>query len=205
MTARHPLAVAREAAEALRDLLEPACTRIAIAGSIRRERPEVKDIELVCVPRVDLEAGANLWGDPEPVDRFEERLTALMMQAHARRDFDGLAIREVELVRADGSIVCTHRNGPAYKALLWRRIPVDLFVVRPPADWGVIFTIRTGPADWSQRLVTDCQRRFYRVEGGRLLHHGQHVPCPEERDFFAAIGQPWVTPHDRSADRVRLP
>ena len=72
--------------------------------------------------------------------------------------------------------------------------PVDLFIVRPPADWGVIFTIRTGPADWSQRLVTECQRWFMRVEGGRLLHHGRHVPCPEEADFLAAIGQPWLDP-----------
>lgn len=89
--------------------------------------------------------------------------------------------------------------------LLWRRIPVDLFIVRPPGtDWGVIFTIRTGPADWSQRLVTDCQRWFMRVEGGRLLHHGEHVPCPEERDFLEAIGQEWVEPSERSAERVSL-
>lgn len=37
-------------AEALRDYLAPACVRIEIAGSIRREKPEVKDIELVCEP-----------------------------------------------------------------------------------------------------------------------------------------------------------
>lgn len=203
MTTRYPLAVAQEAAETLRDLLAPACERIEIAGSIRRRKPEVKDIELVAVPRVDTATATDLWGTPLPIDLLEGQLTALMMQSLARRD-DGLAIREVEMVRADGSIVRTHRAGPAYKALLWRRIPVDLFIVRPPAEWGVIFTIRTGPADWSQRLVTECQRWFMRVEGGRLLHHGDHVPCPEERDFLDAIGQPWVEPWERSAERVSL-
>lgn len=204
MSGRIPLDRARDAAEALRDLLAPACERIELAGSIRRRRPEVKDIELVCIPRIDTGTATDIWGTPEPIDLLEGRLTALMMDAHARRDDAGLAIREVEMVRADGSIVRTHRAGPAYKALLWARMPVDLFVVRGTADWGVIFTIRTGPADWSQRLVTDCQRRFMRVEGGRLLHHGEHVPCPEEADFLAAIGQPWVDPWERTAERVSL-
>ena len=43
-----------------------------------------------------------------------------------------------------------------------------------------------------------------RVEGGRLIRSGKHYPCPEERDFFDAIGQPWVEPAERSADKVRI-
>jgi len=31
--------------------LEPHCERVAIAGSIRRKRPEVKDIEIVAIPK----------------------------------------------------------------------------------------------------------------------------------------------------------
>ena len=42
--------VMRKQAEALRELLAPACARIEIAGSIRREKPKVKDVELVAVP-----------------------------------------------------------------------------------------------------------------------------------------------------------
>lgn len=204
MSDRYPLAVARAAAERLRDLLAPACERIEVAGSIRRRRPDVKDIELVAVPILEQVPVGLPWAEPETVDLLEDRLTALMMDAHARRDPDGLAIREVEMVRADGSVVRTHRAGPAYKALLWRRIPVDLFVVRQSADWGVQYALRTGPRDWSHRLVADCQRWFMRVEGGRLLRHGEHVPCPEEADFFAAIGQGWVHPWERSAERVSL-
>ncbi len=45
------LATARTyAAEALQSLA-PFCERAEIAGSIRRLKPEVKDIEIVCVPR----------------------------------------------------------------------------------------------------------------------------------------------------------
>jgi hypothetical protein len=31
--------------------LHPYCDRINIAGSIRRKKPEVKDIEIVCIPK----------------------------------------------------------------------------------------------------------------------------------------------------------
>lgn len=68
----------------------------------------------------------------------------------------------------------------------------------------MIFTIRTGPAEWSHRLVTECKRLFRRVEGGYLYRSGKVWPCPEERDFFEGIGQPWVEPADRAPGRVRI-
>ena len=40
-------------------MLEPYCKRIEIAGSIRRKKPESRDIEIVCVV------------DPERIDKFE--------------------------------------------------------------------------------------------------------------------------------------
>lgn len=33
------------------ELLKPFCERIAVAGSIRRKKSEVKDIEIVCIPQ----------------------------------------------------------------------------------------------------------------------------------------------------------
>ncbi|MBU2597552.1 MAG: hypothetical protein KJ757_08345 [Planctomycetes bacterium] len=42
---------AKAIAEELKSLLEPACERITIAGSIRRQKPDVGDIELLCIPK----------------------------------------------------------------------------------------------------------------------------------------------------------
>lgn len=193
---RYPLAEALAAAEELRALLAPGCERIEVAGSIRRRREAVKDIELVAVPRIEEAAAADLWGTPEPVDRLMERLVGLAA--------DGLLVpRDVMVHRADGTVERQRRVGQAYQALVFRGFPVDLFIVRPPAEWGVLFAIRTGPGDWNERLVTGCRRFFRRVEGGRVMHFNEHVPCPEESDFFRAIGQPWVEPPDRSVERVR--
>lgn len=191
------LATAAAIAGELRGRLALGCERIAIAGSIRRQKPQVHDIELVAVPRIDAVTD-GLWGDTLDVDRLEERIAALIAD-HA------LAVREVALHRVDGTVESSHRMGPRYKALAYRRLPVDLFIVRPPAEWGIEFALRTGPGDWNTRLVTDCQRYLRKVEGGaRLRAAGRYVPCPEEEDFFAAIGQAWVDPPDRSADRVRI-
>jgi len=50
---RVPLADARVIAESLMAALGPGCERIEIAGSIRRGRPDVGDIELVAIPRIE--------------------------------------------------------------------------------------------------------------------------------------------------------
>jgi len=43
---------AQKIAEKYLDRLAPYCSRIEIAGSIRREKIEVKDIEIVCIPEI---------------------------------------------------------------------------------------------------------------------------------------------------------
>ena len=41
---------ARDIAEKIEAVLESSCERIMIAGSIRRRKPDVGDIELLCIP-----------------------------------------------------------------------------------------------------------------------------------------------------------
>lgn len=43
----------KEIAERYKDILEPYCKRIEIAGSIRRKKPECRDIELVIIRDMD--------------------------------------------------------------------------------------------------------------------------------------------------------
>lgn len=38
-------------AEKVKEILSPFCERIEIAGSIRRKKPDVKDIEIVAIPK----------------------------------------------------------------------------------------------------------------------------------------------------------
>lgn len=198
-----PAERARNAARRVMASIEGSCDRIAIAGSLRRGKPTVRDIEIVAVPRWESRAADDIWATPFDVDVLEERLAELL-------EAGALAARPVENHRRDGSSDFQFKLGPAFKALLVDGIPLDLFVVRPPASWGVIFGLRTGPGDWNTELVTQCQAISRRVRGGQVeawigaTGRWEPVPTPEEEDFYAALGQPWVDPGDRSVDRVHV-
>jgi DNA polymerase/3'-5' exonuclease PolX len=100
------------------------------------------------------------------------------------------------------------KNGSRYKQIALPPesggINLDLFLVRPPAQWGVLFTIRTGPADFSHWIVT---RRCFggrlpsncRVQDGQVFRYGFSLPMPEEEDFLWLLDLEGVTPAERGA------
>lgn len=166
------LARAFEIANGLLRRLEPVCERVAIAGSVRRGKPEVKDIEIVAI----------LW-NTGATNLFGESVAS---------DLD---------VSVLGRPV---KAGPKYKqVLLPEGINLDLFIVTPPAQWGVIFAMRTGPAEFSKALVTS--RRFggylpgwAKVDKGAVWSHGEIIPTPEEQDFFNICEIPAIRPEYRA-------
>lgn len=185
-----PLSTADDRAKWLVERFAPACAQIEIAGSVRRREACVGDIEIVARPR---RLPTNLL-DEVDVDAPTE-IDAVIAELGP----DVLRLRDV----GGASKKVVKRSGPRFKALKvalfseW--IPVDLFVVLPPAQWGAILAIRTGPREFSKRLVTSCQRRCLVCADGRLtqVRGGREVPTPTEREFFAACGVTFVPPEDR--------
>lgn len=53
---------AKSIAESLIDKLSPHCLKCEIGGSIRREKPDVKDIEIICIPKVHGQSVRRLSG-----------------------------------------------------------------------------------------------------------------------------------------------
>jgi DNA polymerase/3'-5' exonuclease PolX len=172
------------------EYLAPACTRIEVAGSIRREKPEVGDIEIVAIP--DLHQPRPAFGHPIVATQLDGHLSCL------------------ELGDDERIQIHTTKNGPKFKQFWVSRdcgqswaIKVDLFLVTPPADWGVIDVIRTGPAEFSHWIVT---QKFlggglpsgYMVKDGMVQRSdGEYIPCPEEIDFLRFCGLDWIEPKDR--------
>lgn len=184
---RVPLNYAARYAGRLVELLKNACERIEIAGSVRRKKGTVKDIELVVVPKM-LEV-RDLFGvlyERENLleKRLQELVTAGVLAVPAGVRNAGERMKKFDLART---------------------VPVmrlDLFIVLPPAQWGSVFTIRTGPGDFSKWLVTGRKFGGAMPEGmvqldGALYRDGQVVETPEERDYFAALGLPWLDPVKR--------
>lgn len=189
---------ARPIAERVLEYLTPACSRIEIAGSIRRNAVQVSDIEIVCVPRVR----ADLFGEPTGECELSMRIRDGMNGARFRwrNETHGKTPADPRQPRRFYSLVALPDG-----------LPLDVFAVRPPAQWGAIFAIRTGPADFSRKLVTEVQRFGLACEEGRLIRTRDRQPTvrgpedkagatystPEERDFLAACGSRWIEPQDR--------
>lgn len=180
----HPRALRR--AEKLCAQLGPGCHKIAVAGSIRRGVAKVKDIELVAIPRM----GVDLFGEPTGQD---ELIRCLRKQ---------VAAGELAWRQSDGCVgkePTTIAGGKFYRLVTCDDMPVDLFVVRPPAQWGAIFAIRTGPADYARKLVTRAREHRLQCRDGRLvsLADGSPRQTVTERAFVEACGFPYVSPRDR--------
>lgn len=180
---------AHHIAEHFCTLLEPACKRIQIAGSVRRRKLQVDDVELVAEPLI------------VPVfDLFGE-------QVGERNLLNEL----LDVYKANGRLSLddqVRRDGLRYKRFVHteeaRAISVDLFIVTPPAQWGVIMALRTGPALYSKWLVTQRSKGgalhddSY-VRDGAVWYDGEPLPMPEEVDFFTFLGVPSLPPTDRQA------
>lgn len=197
--------------------LRPACTRLEVAGSVRREKQDPKDIELVAIPVIEIEPLVDLFDhivEVSLMDHLEDRLQELLKPA---------AGWTWEL---DGELP---RNGPRYKRLRHKALGIccDLFLTTE-RGWGGAMAIRTGPADFSQALVTLARRQGKHVADGYLIHghpkprrqisgfddREEEYPCPEgescpliiptleEADFFAALELPYWDPAARTADLV---
>lgn len=61
MKTKIPLATAKEVAGQLVEQLTDACKRIEVAGSIRRCRLEIGDIEIVAIPTMELYDLTDSW------------------------------------------------------------------------------------------------------------------------------------------------
>ncbi len=71
---------AKKIADKYVNILKPYCSRISVAGSIRRKKPEVKDLEIVCVRGKLLEPlffkKVNEWQKVkgEPTGKYTQRI-----------------------------------------------------------------------------------------------------------------------------------
>ena len=73
----------------------------------------------------------------------------------------------------------------------------------------MIFTIRTGPGDFSKEMVTRARHYGMQVDEGRLwrVHRDDSrtaVETPTEQSFFEALRIPYLEPRDRTGQAFRL-
>lgn len=168
------LSKAKEIAEQLKEGLEPFCDRIEIAGSIRRHKWEVGDIELLCIPRFI-----------NDIDQLESEIGYLMHQQ----------ILDYRLNKLGRRVY-----GPKNKLLLHRPsgIGVDIFSTTEEC-WPVSLVVRTGGKQTNIRISSAALQmgyRFHAYGSGFSTPNGEIV-CHSEREVFETVGLPWQRPEER--------
>jgi len=156
------LAEAEILADHVRKQLVPHCIRAEIAGSIRRERPEVKDIEICAIPKFE-----------EVQDGFFDK-KMVVSEGFIKQ------VNQWEKVKGEPTGKYTQRILPGGMRL-------DLFIAKT-VNWGLIFAIRTGSADFSHHiLISKIKKAGYQSEGGMLTQAGKIVIVKEEEKLFDMI------------------
>lgn len=167
--------------------LDPACERIIIAGSLRREKPTVGDVEILYSPKTEERS--------DPADMFASMRVNLADEVIATMESAGVLERRKNVAGRE-------TFGPLNKLMRHRAsgIPVDLFSEPSLADWWRSLVIRTGPKELNVRLITTAAKRGIGVHAygtGLTDMRGNPIACESEEQFFSICGARYLQPKDR--------
>lgn len=187
MKTKTPLHTAQKIADAIVEHLRPGCERIEIAGSIRRRKPEVGDIEIIYIPRISTA--------PDPADFF-----ATATINHAEHVID-LMQRAGTLAKRPNVNGGTSWGSKIKLALhVESGIGVDLFATNRLC-WFNYLVCRTGPAEFNTRIATLAQERGWKWHpfnaGFERLSDGEWFKVASERDVFDFLGLSYLDPWER--------
>lgn len=190
---RLALTVAADLARRIADDLRPVCERVEIAGSVRRQRETVGDIEVVVIPKFSRSLLPHVPGQ----NLLDMHLVSLVNNGRLLR---ASAAPIQDLTCKTFYLPALARQGH------WFKLEIN---VSTPERWPVELAIKTGSRDFSHKLVT------YRKEGGFLPGHWRirdgwqvyevggdgseaRLMFESERDFIEKICGAWVPPEKRS-------
>lgn len=177
-----------------------------VAGSYRRLRPHVGDIEIVCI-----EKRVTVMKVPE---RRASQAASMLFKPQPEPTEVGAVWHALDQLRDAGTVVDppTKCWGEKSRRFMYDGHQFDLSSATRDT-WPVIVTIRTGPAELSHKMVMDRDHGGilpvgFRIGDGRLHvweHDGWHlVDIASEEDLMEYFGG-WVKPEERDAwlDRMK--
>lgn len=181
---KFPREKALSVANELLATLAPFCERIAIAGSLRRGKAEVGDIELLYIPRIESRQ-ADFFSSA-PANLAAEKIGQLLSS-------------QILTKRPSKTGVFTWGENNKLGIHVPSGVPVDLF--QTTADnWWVSLVIRTGSKDTNLALTTGAQRQHARLNAygsGVTWSDGTQTPATSERHVFELCGVPYLEPDQR--------
>jgi len=175
------LAVAKELCAAL----APVTDRLIVAGSLRRRKLEVGDVEILFIPKTELR---NLeFFTKTPVCLAGEVLSQLLQNGVLQ-----------QRKNVNGSTMWGAKNKMAVHAA--SGIPVDLFTATY-GNWFNYLVCRTGSAENNMAIATAAQAKGWKwnpYAAGFTRADGREVHRVEsEKGVFDFVGLPYKKPWER--------
>lgn len=177
--------VALQVAKDIQAMLSPSCNRIAIAGSLRRGKPWVGDIEILFVPKMST----------RPDGLFDQRIVSVADEVLEQLLRDGVFSKRPN---KNGIFAWGQSNKLAVHVA--SRIPVDFFSTTEE-KWWVSLVIRTGGKDTNLMLTNGAIKRNCTLHaygsGITNLRTGELEDAVSEQDVFDMCGVPYAEPEQR--------
>lgn len=167
-----PIQKALKYADAIHASLAPFCAKIEIAGSIRRARESVGDVDVVCLAHPGQDAALRA--------RAKAKTTVVSEGPH--------------------SLVVTMANGVQID--LWFAQPQSADLLRvTPGTWGTVLLCRTGSREHNILICERARSAGMRWDPTRGLFRGDALVASEtEKEIFEALGLQWIPPALRESN-----
>lgn len=178
-----------DAIAAAKEILEHFFSvRVIIAGSLRRRKPMVGDIEIVYIPAIDrVPDNSDLFQTKEiTLNRTDESIDAMLKS--------GLLARRSNVL---GSTTWGDKNKLALHVA--SGIPVDFFATTERA-WFNYLVCRTGGAENNVAIATAAHKKgwqWHPYSFGFTDDQGRPVHVTSEREVFESVGLPYLEPWER--------
>jgi DNA polymerase/3'-5' exonuclease PolX len=171
-----------------------AVERVVIAGSLRRGKADVKDIELLVIAKRGVSEG--LFGDLPGRNLLYD--WAMKVKADGKMRWIKTGTNDIEDWKLDP-------EGKYWRGLHVRtNIKVDVWLVTPET-WFPQLVIRTGCAQFSHQLMIVAERAGFLFYEGRVLSKTDSTHKPvinSEQELFELLGIGWLEPEQRTEDAL---
>jgi DNA polymerase/3'-5' exonuclease PolX len=183
---RYPWPQAWIVAEEICDRLRAGCSRIVIAGSLRRRRPDVGDIEILYIPVI--------YTAPDPKDLFAVQTVNSADIRIRAMEAGGILDRRLNFLGRQA-------YGPKNKLVrhIASGIPVDLFAATEE-NWFNYLVCRTGPADLNTRICMAAKEKGWKWNpygAGYSNAAGEIQRMDSEAAVFSFVGMEYLEPERR--------
>lgn len=166
---------AQKLADKIVEALAPYCLKIEVAGSIRRRKENVNDIDLVVVP-------SDLGG-------FISRLKQNTLPKSVGKENIIVHLRDRDSTQLD---------------IFVAKEPEKTLFETKPGNWGTLLLCRTGSKEHNifiANLAISRGMRWHPYNG--LYRHNRLIAWETEESIYSSLGIPFVTPENREINTLK--